>query len=85
MDIQGLSLYLKKFQILLGDKTEEKRAIQEGIHSLCRVSVDLNQITIKNFCVYVEATPIEKTEIIRKKKELIALFSEKQIVITDLR
>ncbi len=85
MDINGLSSYLKKFQVLLGDKKEEKKIIQEVIENTCYFSVSFDCISIRKGIIYIDTSPLQKTELIMNKKSLLKQYKDRGVDIIDLR
>lgn len=80
-----LSQYLKKFTLLLGDKTEEKRAVQEVVRVSTHVEITLDSILIKNGTITLSLSPIERTEIVLMKKEILQNLAGRGYKFIDLR
>ena len=83
--MDNLSLYLQKFKKLVGDKSEEKRVVKEVLLELVQSEISLEQISIRESIVFCAISPIQKTEIVLKKKEILALCKERGFSFTDFR
>lgn len=83
--MENLSNYLQKFKVLLGDKTEEKRAIQEVLEDALSVKVSLDKISLRDSVATLTLSPIERTEVTLQKRELLSLLQSKGVKIIDLR
>ncbi len=83
--MENLSNYLQKFKVLLGDKTEEKRAIQEVLEDALSVKVSLDKISLRDSVATLTLSPIERTEVTLRKRELLSLLQSKGVKIIDLR
>lgn len=83
--MDSLSNFLKKFQKIVGDKTEDRRLVQEIIEGACGVHIEPKDIEISGGVVWLSVRPIVRTEVILKKKEILASLNEKGGFFTDLR
>ena len=83
--MENLAHYLQKFKVLLGDKTEEKRIIQETLEDALSVKVSLEKISLRDTVATLTLSPIERTEVLLRKKEVLSLLQNKGVRITDLR
>jgi radical SAM superfamily enzyme with C-terminal helix-hairpin-helix motif len=83
--MDNLSAYLQKFKKLVGDKSEEKRIVKEVLTQIIHSDISLDQISIRENIVFCTISPIQKTEIILKKKEILFLCKEKGFSFIDFR
>lgn len=83
--MENLSHYLQKFKVLLGDKTEEKRAIQQLFEDALSITLPLENIAIRDSVATLTLSPIERTEMMLRKKELLSLLNNKGVQVIDLR
>lgn len=83
--MENLSHYLQKFKVLLGDKTEEKRAIQQLFEDALSITLPLEDIAIRDSVATLTLSPIERTEMMLRKKELLSLLNNKGVQVIDLR
>lgn len=83
--MENLSHYLQKFKVLLGDKTEEKRAIQQLFEDALSITLPLENIAIRDSVATLTLSPIERTEMMLRKKELLSLLKNKGVQVIDLR
>ncbi len=83
--MENLSHYLQKFKVLLGDKTEEKRAIQQLFEDALSITLPLENIAIRDSVATLILSPIERTEMMLRKKELLSLLNNKGVQVIDLR
>lgn len=83
--MEGLSKYFQKIKLVLQDKTEEKRVIQEIVQIYTKVVLHADAILIKNSIAILTLTPIERVEIIMNKKQILSALKERGVIITDLR
>lgn len=83
--MNNLSEFLKKFKVLVGDKTQEKKVVQETLLSVLGISVDFDNISIKESTCSLRISPIERTELMLRKTEVLKEVKEKGLMITDFR
>jgi hypothetical protein len=83
--MDDLSRYLKKFKVLLGDKTEEKRLVQKIIKEVCAADLSLETIAIKDMKINLKVSPVMRTEIALNKKKILSLLKEQGFSATDVR
>jgi hypothetical protein len=83
--MNNLERYLKKFKTIIGDKAEEKRIIQGVLKSETNLDVLLDQIRIDKGVVVFDLSPIERGEVIMRKKAILEAFVKKGLRVIDLR
>ena len=83
--MNNLTSYLERFKQLIGDKKEEKESLQRILMQICCVNVSIDHIAIKEGVALITVSPIEKTELLLKKKEILSLCKEKNLFIIDFR
>lgn len=83
--MENLSHYLKKFKVLIGDKTEEKRVLRETLEDALNIEVPLEHISFSGGIANLTLSPIQRTEVILRKKEILSLLQNKGVTIIDLR
>lgn len=80
----NLTDYLKKFKVLVGDKSAEKKRIRSIILESCGISVPLDNITLTEGAVRLKLNPIEKLEVQLKRTAILAEFSNQNLFITQI-
>lgn len=74
--MQDLSIYLKKFTLILGDKTAEKKVVQHALLLACNITLSDEHIDVRDGTIGLRLSPLQKTEIHMKRKELLQTMKE---------
>lgn len=81
MDYNQISSFLEKFKKLINQKEETKsiviRTISEEIHH----PIDSGQVKLKGGFIYIEGSPILRSEIMIHKKQIL---SKLESILTDI-
>jgi len=84
--MKNLSDYLKKFKLILSDKTDEIRILQSVFRDSIGVEIPNSQISIRSGVVYVTASPIIKNKIYLAKENVLSCVKEQGLQsITEIR
>jgi hypothetical protein len=83
--MDNLSSFLKKFQKIIGDKSEEKNTIKEALKIFCNFDIDIKDIKIKDGNVMLSTSPVFRSEIFLKKQKIISYLKTKGFVFRDFQ
>jgi mannose/fructose/N-acetylgalactosamine-specific phosphotransferase system component IIB len=83
--MNNLGRYLKRFQIIIGDKAEEKRVIQSALKIVLNLNISLEQIRIEKGVAVLNLSPLERGELFMHKKDVLELVKQKGLNIMELR
>ena len=71
MDYNPITNFLEKFKTILFQKEETKSIVVRIISDEIKYSVKESSVKIKNGCIYVEGSPILRSEILIHKKQIL--------------
>lgn len=80
----NLSDYLKKFSVLLNDRTEEKKAAFLALHELGFCNNE-KEIEIKENILVIQTSPSLRSELFLRKSEIVNTLQTKGVKIIDFR
>lgn len=71
MDYSHITCFLDKFKKIIFQKEETKEAIVKTISDKISYQIDSNSVKTKGGCIYVEGSPILRSEILMNKKQIL--------------
>ncbi len=71
MDYNKIAKYLNKFRKIIFEKEEIYRIISEVILKHTDILINVDFIKIRNTSIYIQSSPIQKSEILIHKKEIL--------------
>ncbi len=83
--MDNLSFFLKKFQKIIGDKSEEKIAIKEAVKTFCNLDLDIKGIKIRDGNVLLSVSPVFRSEIFLKKQKILPYLKSRGFIFRDFQ
>ncbi len=83
--MDALSSFLKRFQKIIGDKTEDRRLVQEGIRTVCNIDADIKNIQIRENVAILSLRPLLRAEVFLKKKDVLSFLKDRGSVVIDFQ
>lgn len=85
MEFSAISKFLEKFRILDRTQREERDTLVGAIKNVTGISVSPQQVTVRGKTIFIKETPVKKTELFMKKKEILErLRAEKSSVLQNI-
>lgn len=75
--MKEVSVFLEKFKNLLLTNKEIKDSVREVFFVVLKTEISYEQIKYKDGVIFIETTPVLKSEILIKKQEILDLINEK--------
>jgi hypothetical protein len=83
--MNNLSGFLQKFKKIIGDKREENARISKVLVMICGVKIPPEKIDVREGVLYLSVRPVERTEVVLRKAEILTYLNEIGISMKDLR
>lgn len=77
MDYNHILKFLDKFKKIIYQKEEVKKIIKETISKEICFVLDDNSLKIKNGYIYIYGSPIIRSEILMRKKQILSKIKQK--------
>lgn len=71
MDYNHITSFLDKFKIILFRKEETNSVVTQTISNEIHHTLDNSSLKIKKGCIFVEGSPILRSEILIRKKQIL--------------
>ncbi len=71
MDYNQISIFLDKFKKLIYQKEETKEIVVKTIGDVIHHTIENQSVKIKGSCIYIQGSPIFRSEVIIHKKEIL--------------
>ncbi|MCX6754557.1 MAG: hypothetical protein NTU81_01880 [Candidatus Nomurabacteria bacterium] len=87
MDYNQISNFLEKFKKLINQKEDTKNIVIKTISEEIRHPIDSDQIKLKGGCIYIQGSPILRSEIMIHKKQILSKLKDilVDIYFTDIK
>lgn len=87
MDYNRIGGFLEKFKKILFQKEEVLSVIIKVVSKYTPIILDVKKIKIKNTIIYIEANPIQKSEIFMNKNKILKDLKQeiKHLNFTDIK
>lgn len=83
--MKDFSEYLKKFKLLLNNKTAETGVIIQVVNEITGIQLVEKQITFKNTVLFVNTSSLQKNAIYMSQEKILTHCKQKGVILTEIR